>query len=355
MCLKRHGIEPTVLEAGPSVGTSWRRHYRRLHLHTVKEHSSLPGLPFPESAPRYPSRADVVSYLDAYAARFGIVPRTAEPVRRISLVDGVLTVESDRGAYRAQAVVVATGLSRVPNPEPLNNQEDFEGPVIRAGLYQDGAPYTGQRVLVVGGGNTGAEIALDLAEHGATPTLCVRTPVNVVPRDFLGIPAQVTSLRMRSLPLAMRDRIGRWASWLTFGDLSRYGLPRPALGPISSVLLRGRIPIIDVGTVDAIKRGAIAVKAGVARCTARGAIFADGSEERFDAVVTATGYQPALADIVDIPGVLDARGHPRSWKADRARGLYFVGYDNVATGLLREIGRQAEAVAADVFTMLLPR
>jgi len=355
VCLKRRGIEPTVLEAAPSAGSSWRSHYRRLHLHTVKEHSSLPGLPFPDGAPQYPSRADVVSYLDAYAARFDIVPRTAEPVRRISLADGVLTVESERGAYRARTVVVATGLSRVPNPERLASQETFEGPVIRAGLYQDGAPFAGQRVLVVGGGNTGAEIALDLSEHGATPTLCVRTPVNIVPRDFFGIPAQVTSLRMQSLPLVMRDRIGRWASWLTFGDLSRYGLPRPALGPVSSILLRGRIPIIDIGTVDAIKRGAIAVKPGVARCTARGAIFADGSEGDFDAIITATGYQPALADIVDIPGVLDARGHPRSWKADEAQGLYFVGFDNVATGLLRQIGLQAEAVTADVFATLLPR
>ena len=121
MCLKRHGIEPTVLEAGPSVGTSWRRHYRRLHLHTVKEHSSLPGLAFPESAPRYPSRADVVSYLDAYAARFGIVPRTAEPVRRISLVDGVLTVESDRGAQTFQATFTnptATTAEFVIEPPP---------------------------------------------------------------------------------------------------------------------------------------------------------------------------------------------------------------------------------------------
>src|SRR5580765_3498669 len=143
VCLRRRGIEPTVLEAGQSVGSSWRRHYRRLHLHTVKEHSSLPGVPFPEGAPRYPSRADVASYLDTYAARFGIVPRTAEPVRRISLVDGVLTVESDRGAYCASAVVVATGLSRVPNPERLHNQENFEGPVIRAGEFQDGVPHTG--------------------------------------------------------------------------------------------------------------------------------------------------------------------------------------------------------------------
>jgi indole-3-pyruvate monooxygenase len=355
-CLRRRGIDPTVLEAGPSVGSSWRRHYRRLHLHTVKEHSSLPGLPFPEDAPRYPSRADVVSYLDAYAARFGIVPRTAEPVHRISLIDGVLTVESDRGAYRARAVVVATGLSRVPNPERLHKQETFEGPVIRAEQYQDGAPYRGQRVLVAGAGNTGAEIALDLAEHNAMPTLSVRTPVNVVPRDFLGMPAQVTSLRMRSLPLAMRDSIGRWASWLTFGDLSRYGLTRPALGPISSVLLRGRIPIIDVGTVDAIKRGAITVKPGVARLTRNGATFMDGSDAAFDAVVLATGYRPGLSDFLDIPGALDAEGYPDDWRGDGVcRGLYFVGYENVATGLLREIGLQAEAVVADACTMLLPR
>ena len=170
-------------------------------------------------------------------------------------------------------------------------------------------------MLVVGGGNTGAEIALDLAEHGATPTLCVRTPVNVVPRDFLGIPAQVTSLRMRSLPLAMRDQVGRWASWLTFGDLSRYGLPPPALGPISSVLLRGRIPIIDVGTVDAIKRGAIAVKPGVARCTARGAIFADGSEE----ASTPSSRRPAISRrspasstslACSMPGAIPGAGRP---------------------------------------------
>jgi cation diffusion facilitator CzcD-associated flavoprotein CzcO len=341
----RRGIEPMVLEAGPAVGNSWRSHYRRLHLHTVKEHSSLPGVPFPTDAPRYPSRDHVVAYLDAYAAQFGIVPRTGEPVRRIGFVDGTLTVESADSVHRARIVVVATGLNRVPNPDRLPDQAAFEGPVVQAGRYQDGAPYTGRRVLVVGGGNTGAEIALDLAEHGATPTLSIRTPVNIVPRDFLGMPAQVTSLRMRSLPLALRDRIGRLASWLTFGDLSRYGLPRPALGPISSVLLRGRIPIIDVGTVDAIKRGAIAVKPGVARCTARGAIFADGSAELFDAVITATGYQPALADIVDIPGALDAGGRPRTWNA--GGGLYFVGFDYVATGLLREIGRQAEAVADD--------
>jgi len=356
VCLRRRGIEPTVLEAGPDVGTSWRHHYRRLHLHTVKEHSALPGLPFPADAPRYPSRDDVVAYLDAYARCFGIQPRTNEPVRRVSAVDGGFSVESANALYRARVVVIAAGINRVANPDRLPDQSLFAGRVIHAANYQDGSPFAGQRVLVVGAGNTGAEIALDLVEHGATPTLSVRTPVNIVRRDLLGMPAQVTSIRMRWVPIAVGDRIGRLVSRLAFGNLTRYGLARPALGPLSSIALRGRIPIIDVGTVDAIKRGAITVKPAVTRLTTTGAVFADGTSGKFDAVVLATGYRPGLTDIIDVRGVLDADGYPKSWNPGMAcRGLYFVGYDNVATGLLREIGLQAEAVADVVATNVRPR
>jgi cation diffusion facilitator CzcD-associated flavoprotein CzcO len=203
-------------------------------------------------------------------------------------------------------------------------------------------------VLVVGAGNTGAEIALDLLEHGATPTLSVRTPVNVVPRDFLGMPTQVTSIRMRKLPLALADRIGRMVSRLAFGNLARHGLLRPTLGPLSAIKLRGRIPLIDVGTIAAIKRGAIAVKPALVRFTEDGAVFSDDSAIEIDAAILATGYRPGLADIVAVEGALDDAGYPRDWRAGGAhRGLYFVGYANVATGLLREIGLQAQAVADD--------
>jgi cation diffusion facilitator CzcD-associated flavoprotein CzcO len=348
-CLKRRGVEATVLEAGPSVGTSWRAHYKRLRLHTVKEHSGLPGLPFSDEVPRYPSRAEMVSYLEAYAAHFGIAPRAGEPVRRIRDAGGALEVESERGVHRADGVVVAAGMNRVPNPDLLPEQERFRGPLTHAARYSDGGPFSGRRVLVVGAGNTGAEIALDLLEHGARPTLAVRTPVNVVPRDFLGMPTQVTSIRMSKLPLAVGDRVGRIVSRLAFGDLRPHGLLRPALGPLSSIKLRGRIPLIDVGTVGAIKRGAIAVKPAVARFTEGGAFFSDGSEADFDAAILATGYRPGLADIVDIPGALDDDGYPQDWRGGGAHpALYFVGYEDVSTGLLREIALRAEAVAADV-------
>jgi cation diffusion facilitator CzcD-associated flavoprotein CzcO len=345
--LKRRGIDATVLEAGGSVATSWRNHYRRLRLHTVKEHSGLPGLPFGRDTPRYPSRDQVVSYLEAYAAHFGIVPHTSEPVRRVAIDKGALIVESDLETYRADVVVVATGMNRVPNPDRQVDQSCFRGAVTHAYEYRDATAHQGQRVLVVGAGNTGAEIALDLLEHGARPTLSVRTPVNVVPRDFLGIPTQVTSIRLRSLPIEVADAVARTVSRLTYGDLSKLGLMRPALGPLSGIARRGRIPLIDIGTIDAIKRGDIVVKPAVARLTEHGAVFTDGTDAPFDAIILATGYRTGLAAIIDVPGTLDSIGRP----LDRTQSdpeLHFVGYRVVATGLLREIGRQAEEMADGV-------
>jgi cation diffusion facilitator CzcD-associated flavoprotein CzcO len=348
-CLKQCGVDAVVLEAGPSVGSAWRQHYERLHLHTAKQHSHLPGLPFPKQLARYPSRAEVVAYLEAYAAHFAIAPRTGEAVRRVHATGGGLVVESVRATYQARAVVIAAGYNRVPNPERLPEQERFRGQLLHSAGYRNADAFVGQRVLVVGAGNTGAEIALDLAEHGAQPTLAVRSPVNIVPRDFLGMPTQVTSIRMRKAPLKLADGIGRLVSRLAFGNLARYGLARPDLGPLSAIKLRRRIPLIDVGTIGAIKRGEIAVKPAVERFTDTGARFSDGSAGEYAAAILATGFRPALQELVDVPGVLDAEGYPRDWRGgDASPDLFFVGYANVATGLLREIAIQAQAVAAEI-------
>jgi len=349
-CLGRRGVAALVLEAAPSLGHAWRNHYDRLHLHTVKGCSHLPGLRFARTVPRYPSRADVVAYLESYAARFGITPRTGEEVRRVAVAgDDGYVVETSRGAHRARAVVMAAGFNRVPNPARLPEQDAFGGRLLHASGYRDGKPFAGQRVLVVGAGNTGAEVALDLAEHGATPTLSVRSGVNVVPRDFLGLPIQVTSIWMRALPLSLADGIARGVARLSFGDLGRHGLPRASLGPLASVARRGRIPVIDVGTVAAIRRGAVAVKPGVARLTATGAVFTDHSAADFDAVILATGFHPALAQLLAVPGALDQAGHPAAGRGTgAAANVFFVGYRIVATGHLRQIGIEAQSVAAAI-------
>ena len=346
-CLKRRGVDAVVLDAGTVVGGSWRARYERLHLHTVKGHSHLPGLRFDEKVPRYPSARDMVTYLEAYAARSAIEPRFNELVRRVSVDDGDFVVESQRAVRRARAVVVATGYNRVPNPDRPPGAEQFRGQLMHAASYRNAEPFVGKSVLVVGAGNTGAEIALELAESGAKTTLAVRNPINVVPRDFLGLPTQVTSIRMRHAPIALGDRLGRLISRLAFGDLERVGLGRPELGPLSAIKLRRRIPLIDIGTIAAIKKGSITVKPAVVHLVPAGAVFADSTEGAYHAVVMATGYRPALAEFIDVPGVLADDGHPRDWQGGGAcANLFFVGFENVATGLLREIGIQAEAVAA---------
>jgi indole-3-pyruvate monooxygenase len=344
-CLRRRGVTPTLIEQGHSVGWSWRGHYDRLHLHTVKQHSGLPYSPFPADVPRYPSRDQVVAYLETYARRFGLAPCFGQRVLRVYRVDSGWCCETDLARYIAPEVVVATGYSRTPLVPTWPGQDRFRGPIQHSTLYRAAAPYRGQRVLVVGMGNTGAEIGLDLAEHGALPTIAVRGPVGILPRDAFGQSTQVVSIRSRWLPAAVRDRLTPAVARLLLGNLERYGLRPPAHGPIASIERYGRVPVLDVGTVKAVKAGRIEIAPGLERFTADAAVFADGRTRPFDAVVLATGYTADVASFVDgAEPALDQRGYPRRPTGD-VDGLHFVGYTAAATGLLREIALTAPRVA----------
>lgn len=351
-CLLRRGAAVTTLEARDAVGSSWRRHYRRLHLHTVKEHSALPGMPFGDEVARYPARADVVAYLDAYALRFGVQPRFGERVTEARRDTGRWTVRTEAARYDADALVIATGYNRTPKIPSWPGQEDFAGELMHASSYLDGAAHRGRRALVVGVGNTGAEIALDLWEHGAEVTLCARSPQHVVPRDFLGVPAQVNSLRvMGHLPLRVADVLARAMARAVYGDLAPWGLPAPASGMLSDVVHRGHIPLLDIGTVALIKQRVIKVVPGIERFTGDSVRFVDGQTRPFDLVVLATGYRPALDEFLpDASALVDARGYPR-WHGESVPshpGLYFVGYRNPLTGALHDIALEAERVAARI-------
>ncbi len=345
-CLRREGAPFVLLERADAVGPRWRNHYDRLHLHTDKKRSALPHLPFPDRYPTYPSRQQVVDYLDAYAAHFALEPRFGEEVRALRRRgEGWETVTS-RGRYRSRRVVVATGHSNAPNVPHWPGRERFAGPVIHSAAYRNGQPFRGQEVLVVGIGNSGAEIALDLTEHGARPTLALRTPTNVVPRDVFGIPLLAISKLSMNLPPAWADRLGAPLLRLIFGDLTRHGLPRPPYGPMVQTRRHRRVPLIDVGTEEAIKRGDVAVKhAGIGRFTGRGVVFTDGAERSFDAVVLATGYRPAVDAFLEEAGAME-EGAPRVDGAELALpGLYFCGYTVSPGGMLSVIRAQAPAIA----------
>lgn len=351
-CLVQRGHSPLVFDRAQDVGSSWRRHYERLHLHTVKSHSALPGLPFPDAAPRYVPRQGVVDYLTAYARRFGIDPELGQNVTAVEPRQGPgapwqVSLASGR-VVSANHVVVATGANQQPRIPRLPGEDVFQGRLLHSRSYRNAAPFAGQRVLVVGMGNTGAEIALDLVEHGVRTAISVRSPVNIVRRDALGRPSQLSSILLSRLPPVLGDAIALLLRNLTVGDLRRHGLPFSRTSPLRQLREEGKTPVIDIGTVQRIKAGDIQVYPGIQRLTAGGVRFSDGSEHPFDTVLLATGYDAALGDLFpDTRLPLDARGMPGEVSGSGAlEGLHFVGFDvRQPGGLLRTIAQQAQAVA----------
>jgi cation diffusion facilitator CzcD-associated flavoprotein CzcO len=297
----------------------------------------------------------VLAYLQAYARHFAIEPECGVTVRRVRPEGTGWRLETDGESRHTRVVALATGHNRIPVRPEIPGLTDFPGQVLHAAEFRNGEPFRGQRVLVVGAGNSGAEIALDLAEHGALPTLVVRGPVHVVPRELLGRPGQKTSILLSHLPRALADRVSLTILRLAVGDLTRWGIVRPALGPRTMAETQGRIPLIDIGTLGLIKQGRIAVAPALTAVDGATCSFADGRRKELDAIVLATGYRSGLETLLPEHGaLLDEHGTPRVHGAAAAPGLYFIGYRVTATGILRDIARTAPTLADDIVQYLQP-
>ncbi|TWV40889.1 NAD(P)/FAD-dependent oxidoreductase, partial [Streptomyces misionensis] len=351
--LREHGVRAVVLEKSDRVGTSWRGHYDRLRLHTTRRLSALPGLKIPRRFGRWVARDDMVRYLEKYAEHHELEIVTGVAVHRVERTGdgtGWLLRASGGRELTGAAVVVATGYNHTPRVPDWPGRETYEGEFLHAGAYRDAKPYAGRDVLVVGVGNTGAEIAVDLVEGSAARVrLAVRTVPHIVRRSTLGWPAQYSAVLVRRLPVRLVDRLARQQARL-LPDLSAQGLPRPDTGLYSRVR-QGAIPVQDVGLVDAVRRGKVEVVAAVEAFEDGKVVLADGTRIAPDAVIAATGYTRGLEELVGHLGVLDERGRPvvRGGRTPaRAPGLYFTGFTNPISGMLRELARDAGRIAKAV-------
>ncbi len=353
-CLRRQGLAHVVLEREMQVAPAWERHYERLHLHTTKTHSGLPMNPWPKAAPRYPAREQVMQYLQAYAAEHQVAPRLGVTVHAVQRRGDRFAVDTSAGVMTPRVVVMATGYNAVPTLPSIPGLDSFSGSAIHAANYKNAAPYRGKRTLVVGCGNSGAEIALDLAEHGVDAAMVVRAPVHVVPRDMFGRPIQHTNILLSYLPLGLRDAIAIAAIGWVVGDLSRWGIVRPVMGPNRMIQEFGRIPILDIGTIAMIKRGKIRVLPAVQEILTDRVRFAGGAQHSFEAIIFATGYTSALSKVIEgFETIADARGRPHRFGEESGiAGLYFVGFKNPPTGALREIALEAPRVARSIRTAM---
>lgn len=352
--LRARGVRAVVVEKSDEVGASWRRHYERLRLHTTRRLSALPGLAMPRRFGRWVSRGDVVRYLEKYAEFHELELVTGVEVTRIERApdgDGWTLHASGGRVLAAGAVIVATGFNHTPALPDWPGRDGYPGQLLHAADYREPGPYAGQDVLVVGVGNTGAEIAVDLVEGGAARVrLAVRTAPHIVRRSTAGWPAQRTGILVRRLPVGLVDRLGALVAKASVPDLSAYGLPRPATGLYSRVR-QGAIPVQDVGLIDAVRGGRVEPVAAVDSFDGAEVVLADGSRIRPDAVIAATGYRRALEGLVGHLDVLDERGRPRTHgarTAAQAPGLYFTGFSNPISGMFREMALDAEKIAKAV-------
>jgi cation diffusion facilitator CzcD-associated flavoprotein CzcO len=351
-CMRERGLRPIILEKSDSIGSVWRRHYDRLHLHTDRGHSGLPGLPMPSSYGRYPSRAQVVEYLDRYAAEFDLKPVFNTTVSAVRRNGRLWRAEAGDKTTEAPVVVVATGFADFPYAPTWPGMETFGGPILHSSRYRNPKPYVGQRVLVIGFGNSGGEIALDLAEAGIDVTLSVRGPVRILPRDLLGLPILTWAIAQQRLPARVADALNAPVIRLAVGSIEKLGMTRAAKGPRRMIEEDGRVPLLDIGTIAQIRAGRIKVRGDIASFRMKTVVFARSSPEPFDAVILATGFRPDLRALLpDAPGVFSNSGKPLvSGRPTAEPGLFFCGAITSPTGQLREIGieavRIADAVAA---------
>ncbi|XP_051143195.1 probable indole-3-pyruvate monooxygenase YUCCA9 [Andrographis paniculata] len=336
--LRSSAVPFVVLERAACIASLWQnRTYDRLKLHLPKQFCQLPGLPFPDHYPEYPSRKQFISYLDSYSRHFDIHPHFNERVDSAKYDDGcrlwrVRTVGGDGGEveYICQWLVVATGENAERVVPEIPGLAEFGGEVIHACEYKCGERFKGKKVLVVGCGNSGMEVSLDLCNYGANPSMVARSSVHVLPREIWGRSTfELAMLMLKWLPLWLVDKILLVLAWIILGNIEKHGLKRPAIGPLELKNTRGKTPVLDIGALQKIKSKEIRVVPAITKFLCGTVEFVDGQKLDIDAVVLATGYRSNVPYWLQENEFFAKNGFPKAefpnaWKGQD--GLYTVGF-----------------------------
>ncbi|KAK9096352.1 hypothetical protein Sjap_021849 [Stephania japonica] len=353
-CLNNFSIPNIILEKESFHASLWKlRTYDRLKLHLAKEFCNLPHMPFSPSAQTYISKEDFVRYLDNYVSTFNISPRYHRLVKSASFdkltgrwqIEVENTKSSETELYVAEFLVVASGENTegfIPKVHGLHN---FVGEITHSKDYKSGSKYSGKDVLVVGCGNSGMEIAYDLAESKACTTIVIRSPVHVLTKEMV----HLGMVLLKYLPLYLVDSFISLISIFWYGNLAKYGIERPANGPFYIKATEGRSAVIDVGTVKKIKEGEIKVLPELVSVQDTNLKFSNGEIRKFDAIVFATGYKSAINKwLKEYEYIFNYEGLPKNkfpnhWRG--SNGLYCAGFSKRG---LAGVSMDAVAIAEDI-------
>lgn len=346
----RHGIQPLVLDRAAAPAISWRTRYDNFRLNTNGFLSHLPGQRIPLAAGRWPTKDDMVRYFDQYVRSQNIALQLGCEVNRIERAQDAWLLDTSSGEMRAPAVVLATGRYHTPVVPPWPGISEFSGELVHSGDFRNARPFCGRAVLVVGAGNSAADIAVQLANDGAHRIwLAVRTPPHLVRRAIGPLPSDIFLELFARVPARRIDPLIARFNRLWWGDLSRYGFEQPPLGLKATVEQRGRIPTLADELIEVVRAQRVEVVAAVQAIDVDRVVLADGTSVSPEVIIAATGFSTDLDSVVGHLGVLDAQGTPRGGFASHLRdGLFAIGYGIPPSGPLRAIRRHAKPLAGEV-------
>lgn len=346
------GLPVTVLEARDRVAEPWRSRHPALRLNIHRKFAGLPGQPAPRSDGTYLKRDTVVGHLESYAARLGAPIHFGTDVTAIAQVPDGWEVTTSRGVRSAAHIVVATGRESLPHIPDWPGRESFSGELLHVADLDDVARFDGQRVLVVGAGNSGTDALNHLARHRPAQVLVsVRHGPAVVPQRIFGYPIHGLARVFAALPNAVLDPAFKLTERLFLGDLRRYGLTSHPDGGSTRLVRDGVTFAIDDGFVAALKAGRFRIVPRVEGFSGDAVRLSDGSVCRPDVVIAATGYRSGLEPLLRHLDVLDVNGrlfHPMGERDPEIPGLWFTGFKPIYTGFFDAACIAAERIAAGI-------
>lgn len=351
--LGRHGLRSRLLERGDTPGSAWASHYGHLRLHTSRAISELPGLRL-WTATSYATRREFHRYCEDYARELSLDIETRCEVTGLRREGERWRVETSHGDFEARHVVVSTGFFGRPRVPDWPGRDEFRGLWLTPGALDGGTPLAGRRVLVVGLGNTGADMIAELVRLGAEPTVSVRGHVHIVPLEILGanvfrwtqwLPERATALARRFGP-GVAERVARLAAFAwadlqerAFGDLRTLGLGLATQEEILRDQRTGRPPVVGGAWARLLRRGALRLRPAIVRLTSDAVEFEDGTREPFDAILPTIGLEESRFALAgELPSPL------RDGAVAGKPGLWLCG----TAPALRHIRRAAERIAAEI-------
>ena len=343
----RAGLDPLLVDQADSVAASWRERHDHLRLNTHRMFSHQPGARIPRRCGPFPARDDYVAYLQDYAA--GMRLRLGTRVHRVDRAAAGWELLLDGESLKAAHMVIATGPDAQPVMPSWPGMAGFGGIVIHAGQFRNVRDMAGLDVLVVGPGNSGVDLLGHLAGSAAGKLwLSARSGMTITPLRLGGVPLHPVSVLSRYLPLRWQDANVRAVQRLAFGDLTRLGYPRSALGAFTRAAADGVTVAVDDGFARALKTGRVTMKPAIDRLDGPQVLFTDGTTCAPDVVICATGYRPGLEQVARHLVLLDAQGMPPFTGACSSPlhpGLWFFGLDRSIYGNMHVRRRQARQLA----------